>query len=381
MKLMNLGAAAIFIIAISAFGQDSGCRQPWMPADIPAFCSWQSEPSLPEARTYPALTTMGNHIYVFGGFRFDSSTNQVIYYDSVVQATIGTDGHLKQWTAEPSFKGNRSGASATTANNCVFLVGGSTSTPTSLIYYDDVQYARIGNDGHLSAWTTSTNHLKVARSNLSLVAVKNGQDVFLNAVAGVTQSGSDTVHLDTIEVAKIGDGCTVGNWTVANYHLKGGRSTPQAIAVTNKSVVIGGWGDLDQIDVYDDVQTTTARSDGSPNPWRVSANRLTSGLYGHATVLTSPENARSPSLLLSVGGQPGTGAYANWINYSYVQPGIEFPQAIGIWRIAGTGRLPTGRAGLVATEFKNRLYVIGGNDANGQYFREVLSALFDPGHP
>jgi N-acetylneuraminic acid mutarotase len=87
------------------------------------------------------------------------------------------------------------------------------------------------------------------------------------------------------------------------------------------------------------------------------------------------------SLLLSAGGQPGTGAYSNWISYAYVLPGVSIPDAIGQWRIAPVGKLPTGRAGLGSVESGARLYVIGGNDASGQYYREVLSARFDFGRP
>ncbi len=298
MKPVHL-VTVVLLLVCAALGQNPDCRQPWMSADSPAFCAWQTEPSLPEARTYHAVTASDNRVYVLGGFRFDGSTNQVTYYDSVLQSTIGADGRLTTWTVEPSFKGGRSGAAASMVGNCLFLAGGSSSSAASLTYYDDIQYTQIEKDGHLSRWTTSSGHLRIPRSNHSLVAVATDHGTFLNAVGGVTQVGNDTVHLDSIEVAKIGDGCTVGDWMVANYHLKGGRSTPQALVVRNNVVVIGGWGDLDLIDVYDDVETAAARSDGSPSPWRVSPGRLTTGIYGHAIVLAEPEKQSPPSSLAS----------------------------------------------------------------------------------
>lgn len=136
-------------------------------------------------------------------------------------------------------------------------------------------------------------------------------------------------------------------------------------------------GDLDLIDVYSDVQVAGVRPNGSPSPWRTSSSRLTTGIYGHATVQAETEKQ---SLLLSIGGQPGTGAYANWISYSYVLTG-PVADAIGVWRIGPTGRLPTGRAGLGATQLRARVYVIGGNDASGQFLRDVVSARFDVGRP
>lgn len=369
----------VLLIAQVTFAQNPDCRASWMPADAPAFCAWQPEPSLSEGRSYAATATSDNYIYVLGGFRFDAATKQVIYYDSVVRSTIGADGRLSAWTAEQSFKSGRSGAGATRVGKCLFIAGGGSSTPTAETYYDDIQYSRIRSDGHLSPWSTSPNHLKTSRSNHSLVAVVTDQGTFLNAVAGVTQVGQDTVHLDTIEVAQVREDCTVSEWKLANYHLKGGRSSPQAVVVRNNVVVIGGWGDLDLIDVFNDVQTAAARPDGSPAPWKTALGHLTTGIYGHGTVFT--EGEEQASLLLSVGGQPGTGAYSNWISYAYVMSGTALPDGISLWRIAPTGKLPTGRAGIGATQSRARLFIIGGSDAGGQYYREVLSARFDLGRP
>jgi N-acetylneuraminic acid mutarotase len=197
----------------------------------------------------------------------------------------------------------------------------------------------------------------------------------------VTQAGDDTIHLDTIETAKIGPNCTIGNWKSADYHLKGGRSTPQAVVIRNSIVVIGGWGDLDLIDIYNDVQIAGARTDGSPAPWRTSPGRLTTGLYGHATTVVASADNPNRTLLLSLGGQPGAGAYANWVSYAYVAPDLPVTDAIGIWRVAPSGRLPTGRAGLSAAALADRIYVVGGNDADGRYDNDVISAQLDFGQP
>jgi len=108
-----------------------------------------------------------------------------------------------------------------------------------------------------------------------------------------------------------------------------------------------GWRDLDLIDIYDDVQITSAREDGTPSPWTISSAHLTTGIYGHATLSVPSSSDPKESLLLSVGGQPGTGAYANWISFAYARfanPGV------GIWRIAPTGKLSTGLAGLGVAE-------------------------------
>jgi hypothetical protein len=84
---------------------------------------------------------------------------------------------------------------------------------------------------------------------------------------------------------------------------------------------------------------------------------------------------------LSVGGQPGTGAYANWIDFAYLKLSVSVADGLGIWRIAPTGKLPVGLAGLGIASFGGRLYVIGGSDGSGQYHSDVLSARFDFGQP
>jgi hypothetical protein len=381
MRRVHLILSVILFVTISAAAQDISCRQSWMPKDAPAFCAWRTEGALPQARTYQSIVTSETSIYVLGGFRFDSSTNQVIYYDSVLRSVVGSDGKLGPWINEASFNNGRSGAGAVRVGSCMFLTGGSSSTPSSLTYYDDTQSARIGADGTLSPWIVSPNHLRIPRSNHSLVAVTTDKGTFLNAVAGVAQIGEDTVHLDTVEVARVNNDCTLGQWTVAGYHVKGGRSSPQALSVDNSIVIIGGWGDLDLIDVYDDVQVSAARADGTPAPWRTSPGHLTTGIYGHATSSVDFGQELKHRLLLSVGGQPGTGAYASWISYAYIKSSSTVANGIGIWRIAPTGKLPVGLAGLGIATTRGRLYVIGGSDGSGQYHSDVLSAQFDFGQP
>jgi N-acetylneuraminic acid mutarotase len=161
---------------------------------------------------------------------------------------------------------------------------------------------------------------------------------------------------------------------------QGGRSSPQALTVRNNVIVVGGWGDIADVDVFRDVQAAAPRKDGSPAPWKTGASPLPTGIYGHATLLAHSDHP-ARDVILSIAGQPGTGAYANWITYAYVSNGIPLPEAIGNWRIASTGRLSSGRAGLGAVISGNRLYVIGGNDATGHFYSSVVSAVFDIGQP
>ena len=362
-------------------GPAASCRQSFMPADAPAFCPARPEAALPSPRTYFAITSSGEHVYVLGGYRFDATTSQLVYYDAVLHARIGADGLLSAWTPEPAFQTGRSGLGAVRLGKCLFMNGGSYATPTSFAYADDTQFALVAANGTLGPWRTSPHRLKTPRSNHTLLGRDTAQGRYLYAVAGVTQIGQDTVHLDTVEVAKVADDCQIGEWTTASYHLRGGRSTPQAVTVRGNIVVIGGWGDLDLLDVYDDVQVAAIRANGTPSPWQVALGRLPTGLYGHATSYYEPPGASGSPVLFSVGGQAGTGIYGTWIDYAYVSPAQAVPTAIGPWRIAPSGQLAIGRAGHGIVTFRDRLYVIAGSAAGGQFLQDVFSQQFDPGKP
>jgi hypothetical protein len=351
-----------------------------MPSDAPAFCPARPEAPLPEPRTYFAVTTSGENIYVLGGYRFDAATNQVIYYDTVLRGKIGADGVIAAWTPEAPFKTARSGLGAVRLGTCMFVNGGSYFVGSTPAYADDTQYASVASNGTIGAWKTSPNHLRTPRSNHTLLGRETASGRYLYAIGGVTQIGQDTVHLDTVEVAKVDENCQIGEWTVADYHLHGGRSTPQAVMVRNNLVVIGGWGDLDLIDVFNDVQVASPRANGTPSPWQVALGRLPTGIYGHATSYYEPGGARSP-MLFSVGGQPGTGAYATWIAYAYVSPTLALPDAIGRWRIVPSGHLAVGRAGHGIVTYRDRLYVIAGSVPGGLALKEVISSSFDTGQP
>ena len=356
----------------------SPCRQPWLPADAPAICDFTPGPKLPSARTYHASTATPTTLYVGGGYVANASGVQ--YLNDVAFALIHADGTLGAWRAAPQqFAQARSGLSMATVGKCLFVVGGSWYSGNAAQYGGDVQWAELGGDGVPGAWHTSANHLRTPRSNASLLAYEGPNGTYLYLVAGVAQIGDDIVHLDDVEYTRVNADCTTSAWKTSNYHLHGGRSSPQALLFGDRITVVGGWGDLDVIDVYPDVLLTRIRADGSLEPWRRSATRLPTGLYGHATaVMDAPRNTR---LLLAVGGQPGTGAYANWIAYAYAFPSTTLLNAISGWSIAPVGRLPLARAGHTAHLVRGKLYVIGGNTANSQYLDEVLVATVSPGEP
>jgi hypothetical protein len=374
-------AVALLVCARSVGAQSApaaDCREPWLPKDAPGICAFTAAPHLPAARTYHASAATPSMLYVAGGYVFDGK--EVRYLDDLLYARIRPDGTLADWArASNRFTHGRSGLGLGVLGKCLVLAGGSWFADGKAEYASDVQTSALAEDGTPGPWRTGPHRLNVARSNATLLAYTGPNGSYLYAVGGVTQIGSDVVHLDDLEYARVNEDCSTSAWTRAAYHLRGGRSTPQAVLTGDQITVVGGWGDLDVVDVYSDVQLTRIRADGAVEPWRTASTRLPTGLYGHATVVA--ETPRLPSLLLTVGGQPGTGAYANWIAYAYLYPSVAPINAITQWSIAPVGRLPEARAGHSAQFVNGILYVIGGTTPAGRYLDEVLQAKISPGTP
>jgi hypothetical protein len=355
------------------------CRESWMPRSVPSICEWHSSTALPDKRAYAAAVAHLGRIYVAGGYRWDAKSSTVVYSSDVLSGVIDAKGAIPAWTSASRFRHGRSGLGMATTGHCMVIAGGSWQNGGSAVYGDDVQTATILSDGELSEFSESPHKLNVPRSNLSLVVYKGPHATYLYAVAGVAQLGSDTVHLDSVEYAAIDSNCYVGPWSVAHFDLKGGRSTPQATLIGGVLYVTGGWGDLDLVDIYKDVQYSSLRDDGSLSPWETSEDRLPNGIYGH-TSSAIPEESSRAVLMLVTGGQPSTGIYSGAIMYSYLTPG-QLPQhATGPWAVYYKV-LPGERAGHAAAYWKGRLYLIGGARSGGQFLDDVIYSEISGGMP
>jgi hypothetical protein len=350
-----------------------------MPKSVPDICKWKSTTKLPQGRAYPSAIAIGNNAYLAGGYYWNASTQKLTYFNDVIFASINRNGDLGKWNLAGEFANGRSGLGFTSTKNCLVIAGGSWSENNSPVYGNDVQTAPLSGDSNLFNFTTSPNRLITSRSNHTLLAYSNGSGTYLYAIAGVAQLGRDTVHLDTIEYAHIDSNCNVGPWSQMHFDIKGGRSSPQAVISGNQLYVVGGWGDIDLVDIYNDVQYTTIRGDGSFSPWRTAANRLPSGIYGHTTTVIQNEDGNDFMLLIS-GGQPSTGNYTDTISYSYINPNQLPENSTGPWAMY-FDQLPQQRAGHTAIYVNGHMYLIGGTQAGGVYIDDVVYTSVKPGTP
>jgi hypothetical protein len=355
------------------------CHIAWMPKSVPDICEWETGPSLPNARTYLSAVAARGKIYVAGGLQWNSSTQKLVYYNDILADDISEHGKLGQWKTVGTFKNGRSGLGVVATKNCMVIAGGSWSDGAAAVYSDDVQTAHIIAGGELTEFAESANRLHTPRSNHTLLAYEGSKGTYLYAVAGVTQLASDTVHLDSVEYAEIDSQCNVGPWSMAHFDIKGGRSTPQAVLTGNTLYVIGGWGDLDLVDIYGDLQYTTVGDDGGLSPWTTSPNRLPSGIYGH-TSLILPASTGNDGMLLVTGGQPSTGVYSNAISYSYLSSAQLPSHSNGPWAMLYK-TLPGERAGHAAVYWNGFVYIMGGSKSGGIYLNDVVFAKITPGIP
>lgn len=172
--------------------------------------AWNTTTSLPSGRMYSAAIAYGGRMYVYGGYSSGSTP-----LNSVIYATINSDGTLGSWSVASNtmatgvcrfgwteFDGYlyaAGGASGTLSGNC----GNSSSTNNNTL-----QYARILGNGDVSAWSTSANSFTSARKDPGL-AVYNG---FLYLSSG-TSDGA-TTYRDT-QYAKIGTNGDIGAWSTS----------------------------------------------------------------------------------------------------------------------------------------------------------------------
>jgi hypothetical protein len=183
---------------------------------------------------------------------------------------------------------------------------------------------------------------------------------YLAAIAGVGYVGSDTVHFNSVEVAPLNTNGSVGKWKVCPYDLKGGRSAPATFVQNGRLYVLGGWGDLLQVDVFSDVQWAKIGNNGCPRPWHTSPFNLNMPLYGHTVAVSS---LTTPPTAIVMGGNAGQGNYFNNVQFASVQNGGNLGRFF-----FDTHQFTTPRWGQGTVLYDNHLYIFGGSQRNGSGF-------------
>jgi N-acetylneuraminic acid mutarotase len=290
--------------------------------------SWQSTTALPQSMSEHAMTAYGGYVYVFAN---GSASNNVYY------AKIQPDGTLGNWQQNStSFSGARTSFEAVAYGGYVYVLGGQSGGSE----LNDVQYAKIGDDGSLGSWS-SANNFPTARSNFAAVADRG----YLYVLGGSGDSG--TLH-DDVQYARINlAGGTLGSWQ-ATQSFTTARNSFEGVAYDGYLYVLGGYGSGQ----LNDVQSARINNGGSgaAASWQSSSNKFATARAAHQSVVHN-------GYLYVLGGQDSNGDYLTDVQYA--QLGDD--GTVGTWTTDTGSPLPlSGRAHFGVAISNGNLYITGG---------------------
>jgi len=145
------------------------------------------------------------------------------------------------WTGEPAeyssgantFATDRLGGGATVLDGYIYVAGGCTSTTDCSVVTDSVQYAELNPDGSVGTWSATTADLTAGRAYGQLEAV--GDTLYF--IGG--QNASDTAQ-SSIYYAQPGSAGDVSSWSTATNSLPAARTEVSATSWNGRLYVAGG---------------------------------------------------------------------------------------------------------------------------------------------
>jgi len=191
--------------------------------------AWQTNANAMPARYLHSSVVANGYVYVIGGFNGGRQS-------TVLYAKLNADGSTGAWQT------NSYGIGATTpggsaqardshtsiiANGYVYVIGGTTGTGQSTVYY-----ARLNADGTTGAWTTNTNALPNLRSIHSSVVA--------NGYAYVIGGYDDSANNSTVYYAKLNADGSTGTWSTSSNALPAIRQAHSSIMANGYIYTIAG---------------------------------------------------------------------------------------------------------------------------------------------
>lgn len=339
----------------------------------PAASPWRFAPPFENGRTSASSVRIRNRVYLLGGYQYDSVAQQLNIYDDVQWATLSHDGGISGgWHHTTPFNVPRLGQTAARYGNYIYVIAGGDA---SFAYLDDVQIARVGDDGNITAagWRTSPNHLHEARAAASSEVLTIDGTPYLYVIGGAGSDASgNTIHFADVEYARIDptDG-SIGPWTLDPSRFEKPRSSMTTAFVQGCLYVVGGFGDL-LTDIFADVQYSCVHADGSLGPWHTSPNSMQQSRYGAEMVVV--RNADGTARFIVLGGNHGGGTYLNEVEQTTVTgAGGNSP-----WTVAPSSSfLPNAQWGQTGVLFAGNVYVLGGVLRSQEYLNRAIYARVD----
>ncbi len=326
--------------------------------------TWNSTTSLPTAMNRQRTVVWGNKVYLLGGTtlalpnpnngastgsRPTGSGRSNTYY-----ATINDDGTLGSWTSTTAMPYDIYEFGAGIIDGYIMIAGGFGSGGVSSYWYT----APLNSDGSIGTWTVAFDRggsFSIASTDM---VVANG---YVYLVAGRTDTGLTNPNRSSgvvrANVINAGPG-EIGTMAAGNT-LVTGRIGAGSSASGGYVYVVGGSSDGGSTG-RTDIEYSKAGLNGTLGTFTTDSHTLSSGRMFPGVVAYLGH-------LYVVGGKTSSSYYGN-VQYSDLTSsgglGSNFTTSASF--VTGSGS-DTGRAGVCAVAYKNRLYAIGGWDGTNYY--------------
>ena len=202
---------------------------------------WYRDTGLTSPRSYTAAVAYDNRMYLLGG---KTSSGGVPSISNAAQvANISATGQLGSWSNETALPYYVYGHGAETYNGRIYLVGGSSSTsstlssaaPTNQVYYD-----KVNGNGGLNNWARTTNLVGGARftDGGNFTTILGGYLYVSGGCTAVTANGYCSNVASDTQLASINADGSLDQWQ--NDTVSSNRIGHNTVSWQNNIYDIGG---------------------------------------------------------------------------------------------------------------------------------------------
>ncbi|MCF6280685.1 MAG: hypothetical protein L3J28_00490 [Candidatus Polarisedimenticolaceae bacterium] len=308
--------------------------------------AWKETSSMLEVRSGSAVIEVNGVIHMIGGvggknFEFTTSTEY---------ARIQEDGTLSAWQKGNALNVERGFIGAAVKGNYVYVVGGGRG-PNGSILLDSVERAEINPDGTLGTGTLEEGRLNTERRCTRIIALNNNLYAF---------GGFGGILLDTVEQVEVNEDGSLGEWLVLSDQMNEARYIHGVESAGEMLYAIGGHDKAKGLGITG-VEWSREDDEGLLQPWAKTAP-LKEGRYGLAT-------AQYGDYLYALGGLSGA-AYLDTSEKARLNP----EGGVASWE--STTKLPATREGFNAIVVGDKIYILGGTSLGG-FTNQVYYAGFN----
>ncbi len=194
----------------------------------------QATNGLPAGRTDFGAAVWNDRIYVTGGRDAAGAVSNVVYASPDLSAG-GDIGSAWTTTGMTAFTGARSGVTAITYSNTLYVLGGYNGTN----YMNDVQYAAIASDGTIGSWAYGNSLPIMVRQASGFAA--NG---YIYLFGGRQTDTTCSTNTYSTSIAGFGAGSSarygIGQWSQTNVSYSTTRYGVAASYYQGRTYLIGG---------------------------------------------------------------------------------------------------------------------------------------------